>query len=368
MTDLDAYAVCAPGLESLVADELAGLGLTVTGTEHGGVAFTTDLTGVYRANLCSRLATRILLRLATFRARSFPGLAGATADLPWESYLTPGTPVVVKAASRASRLYVLKRIAATVTEAITGRVGPAATTADTPHQQVLVRLVHNQCTLSLDTSGELLHRRGYRLATAKAPLRETLACAVLSLCGWRPATPLLDPFCGAGTFAIEAARWGLDIPPGWDRTFACQSWPSCDRHGWEAVRDQAAAARRATLPSPITASDRDPGSVRMARDNAARAGVADLLTIEAGDFFDLRPDGPPGLVAINAPYGRRIRESDLRAVYRRLGHHLHDRYRGWRYALLCGNATLARATGLAPDRRHSLLHGGRRVPLLHGRL
>jgi putative N6-adenine-specific DNA methylase len=239
---------------------------------------------------------------------------------------------------------------------------------DPATQQVLIRLVNNQCTISLDTSGELLHRRGYRLATAKAPLRETLACAVLTLCGWRPDQPLLDPFCGAGTFAIEAARWVLGIPPGWDRSFAFHSWPSFDQATWEALRAGMGAARRAALPCPITCSDREPGAVRMARDNAARAGVVDLVPIEQGDFFDLRPGAPPGLVVINAPYGHRVGHGDLRALYRHLGDHLREHFRGWRYAVLCGNPTLARATGLTPDRGHSLLHGGRHVPLLHGLL
>jgi putative N6-adenine-specific DNA methylase len=431
MNPLDAYTVCAPGLETLVAEELTALGLTVTGTEHGGVALRTNLAGLYRANLGSRIATRILLRLVTFRARTFPDLLKHTAALPWKSYLPADTPVTVKAASRASRLYILKRIEATVAEAIARRIGatpdevpdthtaplpppgrrgkkpaPRKSTppppvplprrggmtcpeamepsslpprgggtgrgetdqARTPPQQVLVRLVTNQCTISLDTSGELLHRRGYRLATAKAPLRETLACAVLSVCGWQPEMPLLDPFCGAGTFAIEAARWALCIPPGWERPFAFQSWPSFDERTWEALLGEAAAARRPTVPAPIVASDRDPGAVRMARDNAARAGVGDLLTFETRDFFDLCPDGPPGLVVINAPYGRRVGHGDLRALYRHVGDHLRGHYRGWSYAMLCGNATLARATGLAPDRRLSLLHGGRHVPLVRGRL
>jgi putative N6-adenine-specific DNA methylase len=397
-------------VEPPIAEELTRLGLDVTATEHGGVAFATDMAGIYRANLGSRMATRILLRLATFRARTFPDLAARTADLPWEHFLAPGTPVAVKAASRASRLYILKRIEATVAQAITRRIGarphempdpralplpppegrgispaPSRSTPPPPPgegrgggagdnaaahsaQQILVRLVNNRCTISLDTSGELLHRRGYRLATAKAPLRETLACAVLHLASWRPDMPLLDPFCGAGTFAIEAARCALAIPPGWDRTFAFQSWPSFDRHAWESLRDVAAAPRLLALPSPITASDRDPGAVRIARDNAARAGVADLITIDARDFFDLRPDGPPGLVVINAPYGRRIDHGDLRALYRRLGDNLRDHYHGWRYAVLCGNSTLARVTGLSPESHHSLHHGGRRVPLITGRL
>jgi len=410
MTSLSAFAVCAPGLEPLVSEELADLGLEVTGTERGGVALRTNLAGLYRANLGSRIATRILLRLATFRARTFPDLFEHTASLPWKSYLPAGTPVAVKAASRASRLYILKRIEAAAAEAIARRIGATPDDAVAPNalplpppggrgkyptppkdmappppgeggggsardradalpaQQVLVRLVNNQCTISLDTSGELLHRRGYRLATAKAPLRETLACAVLQLCGWNPETPLLDPFCGAGTFAIEAARWALCIPPGWERPFAFQSWPSFDERTWEALRDEAAAARRATVPAPIVASDRDPGAARMARDNAARAGVGDFLTFETGDFFDLCPEGPPGLVAINAPYGRRIGHDDLRALYRHVGEHLREHYRGWSYAMLCGNATLARATGLAPDHPLSLLHGGRHVPLVRGRL
>jgi len=226
--------------------------------------------------------------------------------------------------------------------------------------------VHNQCTISLDTSGELLHRRGYRLATAKAPLRETLACAVLALCGWHPDLPLVDPFCGAGTFAIETARWVLGIPPGWDRPFAFQSWPSFDRTAWETLRDGATASLRPTLPAPITCSDRDPGAVRIARENARRAGVDDCLPIVQRDFFDLRPHDPPGLVVINAPYGRRIVRGDLRTLHRRIGTHLRIHFPAWRYALLCGSPSLARATGLSVTQTHTLPHGGRPVTLITG--
>jgi len=236
-----------------------------------------------------------------------------------------------------------------------------------PPQLLFARLEANRCTLSLDASGELLHRRGHRLATAKAPLRESLACAVLDLAGWRPELPLLDPMCGAGTFAIEAARHALAIAPGAERPFAFQRWQTFDAALWARLSAAAAASRRTTLPAPIRATDLNPEAVAAARANAERAGVAEVVTIEERDLFDLIPAGPPGVVVLNPPYGRRIGSSDIAALYRRIGELLRDRFAGWRYAIVCGDPTLARATTLTGD-RHRLTHGGRQVTVLTGRL
>ncbi len=366
---LTCYATCPPGAERLAAAELARLGARTGVRERGGIAFTGDRATLYRAHLHGRLLHRVVARVATFRAGALPELFRRTGRLPWEGWLTAATTVEVRATSHRSRLYHTGAIAERVAKAVAARLAATGDggTTDSPPLLLFARLEENRCTLSLDASGELLHRRGYRLATAKAPVRESLACAVLDLAGWRPELPLLDPMCGAGTFAIEAARRALAIAPGADRPFAFQRWRTFNAPLWERLVAKAASLRRTTLPAPIRASDRDGSVVAAARANAERGGVAAVVELREGDLFDLTPEGPPGVIVLNPPYGRRIGDADIADLYRRIGAHLRDRFVGWRYAILCPTTTLADATGL-PRKRHRFTHGGRQVVVVTGRL
>jgi putative N6-adenine-specific DNA methylase len=212
----------------------------------------------------------------------------------------------------------------------------------------VVRIVRDECTVSLDSSGALLHRRGYRQAVAKAPLRETLAAGLLLASGWDPATPLVDPFCGSGTIPIEAARLARRIPPGLERDFAFRQWPGADETRWQA---QLADARRAILPrapAPILGADRDAGAIVAARANAERAGVAEDIGWTQAAVSTLAPPPGTGALIANPPYGRRISEGrELRDLYARLGTVARERLPGWRVTLLLPEAPLERATGLA---------------------
>jgi len=420
------YAICAPGVERLAATELDHLGARVEGQERGGIPFTADLATLYRVHLHALLLHRVVVRIATFRAGALPELFRRTRQIAWEGWLAAGSTVDVRATSHQSRLYHTGAIAERVALAVAERLaesrgrnppgpdlrdrdpaghnlrgparrdlpgGPNASApksddpgpaglpgggesrgntpggggwAEPPPQLLLARLDENRCTLSLDASGALLHRRGYRLATGRAPLRESLACAVLALAGWRPGLPLLDPMCGAGTFAIEAARQGLGIAPGVERSFAFQRWRTFDTVRWAGLVAAAEAYRRTTLAAPIHGSDRDPRAVVAARANAARAGVATVVTFDTGDLFNLTPTGPAGVVVLNPPYGRRIGGGDA-TLYRRLGDLLRDRLPGYRYAVVCPTPTLADATRLS-GRRVLLTHGGQRVVVAAGRL
>jgi putative N6-adenine-specific DNA methylase len=224
--------------------------------------------------------------------------------------------------------------------------------------------------MSVDTSGEPLHRRGHRQQTGKAPLRETLAAALLQASGWDAASPLIDPFCGAGTIPIEAALLARQRAPGRTRRFAFESWRDFDAPAWQrllAVADARGAAV-AQLP-PILASDRDAGAVAATRANAERAGIAGDLEISQRALSALAPPPGPGWIVTNPPYGVRLGSSgDLRNLHAAFGRLLRERCGGWQVALLAPNARLAAAAGLPLEPQRELLHGGLRLALLTGRV
>ncbi len=378
------FAVAAPGLEPIVQQELEQLGLRAEATT-GGVAFGGSERDLYRANLHLRTPSRVLLRLGEFYAATFSELRAKGSRLAWASYLRPGQPVTIKATCHKSKLYHSDAVAERVAGAIADRLGQAVVrvkgsdeTDDADGGEptgaapalVIVRLVRDMCTISLDTSGALLHQRGYRLATAKAPLRETLAAAMLLASGWDRATPLLDPFCGAGTLPIEAALLALNLAPGRARRFGFMDWPGFQPELWQTLLAEANAARRQTAP-PILGSDRDAGAIEAAVANAQRAGVAEHVQFERRAVSAL--EAPPGLgwVVTNPPYGVRVKESgDLRNLYAQFGKTLRARCPGWRVAVLAGDSRLARASGLRFDDRRSLklVNGGLRVTLMQGEI
>lgn len=235
---------------------------------------------------------------------------------------------------------------------------------------VVVQLSYNHCIVSVDSSGELLHRRGYRQAVAKAPLRETLAAALLLAAPWDTTVPLLDPFCGSGTVPIEAALLALRVPSGRHRRFAFMDWPGFDEKRWAALLAEAQASVRDELPPgcQIIASDRDAGAVRMAQENAARAGVAQHIQFTCQAVSAIRPPAAAsGWIITNPPYGVRVSSNkDLRNLYAQLGNVLRARCPGWRVAILCNDQVLLAQTRLTLDTSFSLLNGGIKVRLARG--
>lgn len=350
---LRCFAVAAPGLEPLVLQELAALGVA-GGAQEGGVTWEGDLASLYRANLWLRTATRVLVRVARFRATSFWELERRAATVPWSSVVRPGTSVAFRVTARKSKLYhsdaVAQRLAAGVTAAVRGvRVVGVAADDDgeddaSNAQLFVVRLSRDELTLSADSSGDPLYRRGYRQAVAKAPLRETLAAALLLGSGWVPGEPLLDPFCGSGTIPLEAALMSAGVAPGIatagrePRQFAFQSWPGFNAALWrECVDDARMMASRAIFKRGMfRGSDRDAGAIEAARANAARAGLAELVEFEEAPVSGLvPPDAPPGWIATNPPYGLRVGDgSDVRHLYAAFGRALRERASGWRLAML----------------------------------
>ena len=383
------FAVAAPGLAPSTAAELRRLGLLhrrdkqhKRAVETAGVTFMGDRAALYRANLHLRTASRILARLGEFRAENFQQLRARAATLGWERFLAPGQAVDLRVTCHKSRLYHSDAVAERVAAAIADRLGQAPLFGkgdeeadDQPPQLIVVRLLHDVCTISVDSSGALLHRRGYRLATAKAPLRETLAAGLIMAAGW-PAgdalpPPLLDPFCGSGTIAIEAALMALQIAPGRQRRFAFMAWPDYDADLWQRLLDEAdgqAAARLEQLGDrlAILGSDRDAGAIAAAQANAGRAGVRGGATFACHAVSAINPPPGPGFVVTNPPYGQRVRGGpDLRNLYAQLGNVLRERCPGWQATLLSSDARLLAQTGLTLDTSTSFVNGG--ISVLVGR-
>jgi putative N6-adenine-specific DNA methylase len=327
---MDLFVVTANGLPPIVLREMEALGIRGTAVA-GGVEAEGALREVASLNLWLRCATRVLVRLGSFRATAFPELVRKAAALPWEEYLRPSAKLEVRATCHKSRLYHSGGVAERILSGLEARVrGAGAARAGQGGQLVLARFDHDICTVSIDSSGELLHQRGWRGPQAKAPLRETLAAALLLAAGYTGDEPFCDPLCGSGTIAIEAALIAARRAPGLQRRFAFESWPRFDGPGWEALR-QEARAREQPPRCPIEASDQDAGAVAAARENAQGAGVQ--IRIAQRRLSELPADAGAGLLACNPPYGVRVAAGD---VWRDLGEALRRRA-SWRAAAVVGD-------------------------------
>ncbi len=353
------FIACAPGLEPMLADEVADLGAPAQPVA-GGVDTEGDLELVYRANLELGLALKVLVRVGEFRATSFGELVARTAKLPWDAWLAG--PPVVRATCRKSRLYHSGAVAERVAQAAGDR-------GDGPTTEVHVRLDRDRCTVSIDTSGAPLHKRGYRIAPGSAPLREDLARALARLAGAADAPVVVDPCCGAGTLLVESAWLARRVPPGHDRAFGFMDAPGFDDAAWRRVRDRALSGVTDARPRLI-GSDRDADAIDAARGNLARANVdwAELAVAplsQAPAFTE--PPSPPGVVLCNPPYGRRVgRAHTLARLYEALGARVRALGAGWRMGLVTSRRDLARATGLPLKSDVMTDHGGGKVYLLTG--
>lgn len=380
------FAVTTPGLESIALGELKRLGLKGK-AEIGGVSFRGDAEAVYAANLWLRTATRVVVRVARFHASTFHELERRAKQVPWAEFLGSGSAVRVRVTCRKSRLYHSDAVAERILAAI-ARVAPgvvalegeshAADTDDevqgdaqpeTTAQLFIVRIVDDECEISADTSGELLHRRGYRQEVGKAPLRETLAAAMLLASGWRPAESLVDPLCGSGTIPIEAALLARGIAPGIRRKFAFMNWPAFDAGSWERVHAAAVSTAEAKGAGvEIIAADRDQGAVESAQRNAERAGVGQNIRFSTSPLSETLQEIPtatrPGWVLTNPPYGVRVGDPEvLRNLYATLGSKVKSRA-GWRVGILTSDTTFARQMGVPMRARFSTTNGGIAVAFL----
>jgi putative N6-adenine-specific DNA methylase len=381
----ECFAIVAPGLEALALAEAARMGLPATLAEGGGgIQWQGDLGSALRANVGLRIASRVVVRLARFRATSFAELEREARKVAWRRVIPADSTVRFRVTCKKSRLYhsdaVAQRVADAIVRALPGTRAPDAArgagslddlddvAVEANEQLIIVRMFHDECTISADTSGELLHRRGYRQATAKAPMRETIAAALLAASGWDGVAPLVDPLCGSGTIPIEAALLARHLAAGASRQFAVERWPSFPRAVSTLVRAELAGDAAPRAPGVIVGSDRDAGAVTAALANAERAGVsADVELVERSISALVLPEGPPGWVVANPPYGIRVGDVErVRDLWARLGSVLRERGRGWRVALLSPDPALERQLGIPMRVVATTTNGGIPVRLIVG--
>jgi putative N6-adenine-specific DNA methylase len=381
------FAVALPGLETVLADELRMLTGSEVQVVRGGVELRGSLPSGYLLDLGSQLATRVLLRLGAVQARDLTQLRKRLAALPFESCLRPDVPVHVSVTTHRCRLFHSGAIAERVLLAASDRmrsklVEQRAIAADTdetsppdgadtcalePFTRVLVRGEDDRFVVSVDSSGALLHKRGYRVEAGRAPLRETLAAGILRLAAYDGREPLVNAMCGAGTIALEAATLSLRRAPGLGRSFAIERFAGFEVDAARAVREALEARELATLPAPIVAFDRDRAAVARARRNAERANVDSLVGIEHADVATFEPPSPTGLLIANPPYGHRLGDrAGAREVWRSLADALRSRYRGYRVALLLPRGAPVHELRLRIHAQHALRNGGLPVTLLVG--
>lgn len=373
---LSIFAVCAPGIEPVLERELRQLFaespvLASIKKEEGGISFRGNFADVQLANLWLRTASRVLIRVASFVAGGFDQFRQKFGLVPWERYVLPEIPLQFRISSYKSQLYHTEAIAERAQESIEKRTGVPVLRfhgsdedAETP-QRIIIRFFKDRCTVSLDSSGDNLYRRGYRLAVAKAPLRETFAAAMLLASGWDGQSPFLDPFCGSGAIPIEAGLIAGNIAPGSFRKFSFESWETFVDDDWQQIRSTAETLRR-EIVAPIAGADRDAGAVQYSIENAERAGLADAVTFSCRAVTDNKRFGDsPGWIVTNPPYGTRIRHNrDLRNLFAAFGNLCRESFPGWRCGFLCTEEELVRQTRLKMEPKLAFSNGGISVEFL----
>ena len=365
--DFEIFLVATPGLEAGLCAEARALNFIAPKRVAGGVEVRGGWPEVWRANLELNSVTRVLARIGAFHVVHLAQLDKLARKFPWGEFLRPDVAFRVEAACRKSRIYhagaAVQRIATAIHEELGAPISEQADLC------IKARIENNLCTLSIDTSGESLHKRGHKEAIGRAPMRETLAAHFLRACGFDGSEPVVDPMCGSGTFVVEAAALAAGLKPGRSRRFAFEQMAGFDAAAWQRMRS---AGQMATPAFRFFGSDRDAGAIAMSQANAARAGVAGFTTFRQHAISDLTPPpGPPGLVIVNPPYGTRIGDKKpLIALYGALGATLLSRFAGWRVGLITTEPSLAQATNLPfTPVRQKVNHGGLDVVLYQtGRL
>jgi len=369
------FAPCPRGLEAVLAQELAALDATGIKTADGGVHFAGPLSLGYRANLESRIASRVLWRVATAPYKSEDDIFKATLALPWPQWFDVSRTIRVNLAAVRCPLksldFVTLRIKDAVCDAFRAQGGerPSVNT-QSPDVRIHAFLTADQLTLYIDTSGEPLFKRGYRTATGEAPLRENLAAGVVRLSGWNPPEALLDPMCGSGTLLIEAALIALNIAPGAGRNFAFEKLKNFDARQWDALR-LAAKTREAPRGGalPIYGADLYGDELKSARENIAAAGLADQIQLKQANVLEIPAPAGGGVIVTNPPYGVRLSEEhELAEFYPKLGNALKQRFSGWRAYIFTGDAQLPKLIRLSASKRTVLYNGALECRLLEYKL
>lgn len=361
MSKLELIATSAFGLESIVAKELKELGFTDLKTENGKVTYTTNEEGLCKSNLWLRCADRVFIKIAEFKALSFEELFEQSKALPWADYLPEDANFIVNAKSVKSQLFSLSDIQSIVKKSIVEKMKDTymkswfeETGSKYP---ILVSILKDVVTVSIDTSGTALHKRGYREIANMAPMKETLAASLIKISNWTPDIPLMDPFCGSGTIAIEAALMGLNIAPGLGRKFVSETWDIIPSDFWKKVRKEAYSAIDYDKELKIYASDIDSKVLKIAMDNAEKAGVDDCIEFKNLDMNELQTDIKNGFIICNPPYGERLEEKhEIDKLYRQVGK-VFKRLPSWSYFVITSDEDFQRLFGRKADKNRKLYNG-----------
>lgn len=358
------FATCGRGIEPILADELRRLGASEIEPGRGGVRFTGDRALLYRANLWLRTAIRVLWPILDAPVESPDELYEAVQTIDWSEWMTPDHTLAVDCNVRDSKIthsqYAARRVKDAICDQFVQKVGRRPSVdVEQPMLGFNLHVYKNHATLSLDSSGDSLHKRGYRPIQTKAPINEALAAAIILRTGWRGEVPFVDPMCGGATLPIEAAWLALDRPPGLTRKrFGFMGWMDFEIAQWAELRDEARRGVRKALPAPIWGGEERGDAVAMAIDNAKAAGVGHQVKVIKQDVRKWKPEGPPGVIVTNPPYGERIgEEKQLVGLYKALGELWSQRAPGWTMWVFTGNPRLAEAIGHEPAEKIPLYNG-----------
>lgn len=358
------FAPCPRGLEVALQEELEALGIQVLDRTEGGVSFCASVGDIYRANLESRLASRMLVELTTVPYRSETDVYRAAHDIPWPQLFHSDRTIKVKVSARRCPLPSLDFVTLRIKDAVCDRFvkergkRPSVST-ERPDVRIDAFLDETHLSLYLDTSGEPLFKRGFRRASVDAPLRENLAAGLLHLARWTGETPLIDPLCGSGTIAIEAALRARRIAPGLGRHFAFEALRGFDPPLWDRLRQESVQQQLPQAPVPILASDQDGRATASAGNNVKQAGVEADIILSRQEVSSVTPPGERGVIVMNPPYGVRLgTPADLDTFYLRLGRWMKERCPGWTVFLLTADLAAPKRIGLSPSKRIPLFNGG----------
>ena len=363
MNRIELIAPCHFGLEAVLKREILDLGYEISSVEDGRVTFQGDAEAVCRANIFLRTAERVLLKVGSFQAVSFEELFEKTKALPWEAYIPKdGKFWVTKASSVKSRLFSPSDIQSVMKKAMVRRLQEHYHMEwfpeDGPEYPVRVFLMKDQVTVGIDTSGASLHKRGYREVSGKAPITETLAAALIMLTPWRGDRILVDPFCGSGTFPIEAAMMAANIAPGMNRSFTAEKWTNLiPKKLWYDTVDEASDLIREPEETDIQGYDADEDVIRIARRNAAEVGVEHMIHFQRRDVRDLSHPKKYGFIITNPPYGERLEDKkDLPELYRAFGESFR-RLETWSAYMITSYEDAERYFGRKADKNRKIYNG-----------
>ena len=354
---------CFFGVEKMLAREIKDLGFEIIKTEDGRVTYKTDEYGIARANMWLRCAERVHLKIAEFEAKSFDELFEGTKRINWAKYIPYGAQFpIAKASSIKSKLHSTPHIQSIVKKAIVESLKKSyledgLLKEDKEKYPIYVFIHKDKVVLSIDTTGDALHKRGYREKANKAPIRETLAAAIMYLTPWRPGRTLVDPMCGSGTLLIEAAMMGINMAPGLNREFISEKWRTMDKKIWWDIRKEAYDKIDENTQFKIYGYDIDEEAINIARENAELAGVEDYIEFNVANAVDFRSDEEYGFIITNPPYGERLEDADsVKMLYKELGYTFR-KLKNWSYYLITSFEDFEREFGKDAERKRKLYNG-----------